>query len=263
MPPGKSPQNCSERSLAGSSLMQLGEIPAPGALFHDAYRRLKAEHNHLFRIAIIPTLLYFLILAFMQPLEQDMPEMLLTLILLLVIATLFDVAWLRWLLLAGDADPPLTYRWTFRHTAYFIRLVALHFCLIAAAVPIVVISSLLSQNLGLVVQLLCLPIFYYLSLRLSLFLVASAVGGTCDLRRSWAATREGAWRFFWGAAFTIMPLLILMALIGELMAAAGFAVNLPLSMMMLGSATGFVLRALLLAVTARVYETMIMGRVNN
>jgi hypothetical protein len=93
--------------------------------------------------------------------------------------------------------------------------------------------------------------------------VASAVGGTCDLRRSWAATREGAWRFFWGAAFTIMPLLILMALIGELMAAAGFAVNLPLSMMMLGSATGFVLRALLLAVTARVYETMIMGRVNN
>lgn len=241
--------------------MHNGEIPAPGELFRDAYRRLKAERDDLFRIAVIPTLLYFLIFVLLRPLEQNLPELLLTLALILIPETLFDVAWLRWLLGAGADDPPLPFRWTLRHTAYLGRRIALHLILIAAAVPVVVISSLLPENLRLIVLSVCFPLFFYLSLRFSLFLVARAVGGTCDLRRSWEATRDGIWRFFWGAAFTTMPLLILLAVIGELANAVGFATTLPLAMMLLAAFAAFAFRALLLAVTAQVYDVKMMSRV--
>ena len=239
-----------------------GEIPAPGELFRDAYRRLKAERDHLFRIAVIPTLFYFLIFVLLRPLEQDLPELLLALALILIPETLFDVAWLRWLLGAGADDPPLPFRWTVRHTGYFLRRIALHLILVAAAVPVVVASALFPENLRPIVLIACLPLFFYLSLRFSLFLVARAVDGTCDLRRSWEATRDGIWRFFWGVAFATMPLLILLAVIGELVNAVGFATMLPLAMMLLAAIAGFAFRALLLAVTAQVYDVKMMTRVS-
>ncbi len=241
--------------------MDSSQIPAPGELFRHAYRRVRAERDHLFRIAVIPIALYFLVIALLQPYQQDLPGLLLSLALVLIPVTLFDVAWLRWLLGAGAADPPLPFRWTLRHTAYFGRLVALHLILIAAAVPLIVISSLFPGNLRPVFLIVCFPLFFYLSLRLSLFLVARTVDGACDLRRSWGATRDGAWRFFWGAAFTTMPLLILLAVIGELVDAIGFAARLPLVMMLFAAIAGFALRALLLDVTAQVYEVKMTRRV--
>jgi hypothetical protein len=261
MPRGRSPPNCIEHRLAGSSLMHSGEIPAPGELFRHAFRRLKTEQDHLFRIAVIPTLLYFLIFVFLRPLEQDLPALLLPLALILIPETLFDVAWLRWILGAGADDPPLPFRWTLRHTGYCGRRLAVRFFLMAAVVPVIVISALFPENLRPVFLSACLPLLFYLSLRFSLFVVARAIDGTCDFRRSWEATREGIWRFFWGAAFAAMPLLILLAVIGELVNAAGFATTLPLAMILLAAVANFALRALLLAVTAEVYDVKMMNRV--
>ena len=241
--------------------MHSGEIPAPGELFRHAFRRLKTEQDHLFRIAVLPTLLYFLIFVFLRPLEQDLPELLLSLALILIPETLFDVAWLRWILGAGADDPPLPFRWTLRHTRYCGRRLAVRFILMAALVPVIVIASIFPENLRPVVLSACLPLLFYLSLRFSLFVVARAIDGTCDLRRSWDATREGIWRFFWGAAFTAIPLLVLLAVIGELLNAAGIATTLPLAMMLLAATANFALRALLLAVTAQVYDVKMTNRV--
>ena len=58
-----------------------------------------------------------------------------------------------------------------------------------------------------------------------------------------------------------MPLLILLAVIGELVNAAGFATTLPLAMILLAAVANFALRALLLAVTAEVYDVKMMSRV--
>ena len=127
--------------------MHSGEIPAPGELFRHAFRRLKTEQDHLFRIAVIPTLLYFLIFVFLRPLEQDLPALLLPLALILIPETLFDVAWLRWILGAGADDPPLPFRWTLRHTGYCGRRLAVRFFLMAAVVPVIVISALFPENL--------------------------------------------------------------------------------------------------------------------
>lgn len=243
--------------------MYSGEIPAPGELFRHAYRRLRAERDQLLRIAAIPIALYFLIIALLQPYEQDLPEVLLPLALIFVPETLFDVAWLRWILGAGADDPPLPLRWTMRHTRYFGRRIAVHLIQIAAAVPVILILSLFLGNLHPIVLIICVPLYFYLLLRFSLFLVARAVDGACDLKRSWAATRDGIWRFFWGATFTAMPLMILLAVIGELVDAIGFATRLPLAMMLLAAIAAFVLRALLLSVTAYVYSVKMMGRVSD
>jgi hypothetical protein len=240
--------------------MDSSEIPAPGELFRHAYRRVRAERDHLFRIAVIPVALYFLALALLRPHQQDLPGTMLTLALVFIPMTLFDVAWLRWLLHAGAADPSLPFRWTRRHTGYLGRLVALHLILIAAAMPVVFVAALFPENQRPIILIVSMPLFLYLSLRFSLFLVARTIDGVCDLRRSWVATRHGAWRFFWGAAFTTIPVLILLAVLGELVDVVGFAAMLPLVTMLLSSVASFALRALLLAVTAVVYDVKMMKR---
>jgi hypothetical protein len=233
--------------------MDSSEIPAPGELFRHAYRRVRAERDHLFRIAVIPVALYFLALALLRPHQQDLPGTMLTLALVFIPMTLFDVAWLRWLLHAGAADPSLPFRWTRRHTGYLGRL-------IAAAMPVVFVAALFPENQRPIILIVSMPLFLYLSLRFSLFLVARTIDGVCDLRRSWVATRHGAWRFFWGAAFTTIPVLILLAVLGELVDVVGFAAMLPLVTMLLSSVASFALRALLLAVTAVVYDVKMMNR---
>jgi hypothetical protein len=238
------------------------EIPSPRELVRHAYQRVEAERDQLFRIAVLPIFIYFLIFVFVQPQEQNLPAVLLVVVLAFVPETLFDVAWLRRLLGADGGDPPLPYRWTARHTGFIGRLAALHLMLIAVAIPVVIVASVLPQSLGFAFQFICIPLFFYISLRISLFLVARALDHDCDLRRSWEATRDGIWRFFWGVAFTVLPLMILVIMILELMIAIGIAKALPLVMILVTTAAAFLLRALLLVVIARIYEVRMIGRVS-
>jgi hypothetical protein len=126
--------------------------------------------------------------------------------------------------------------------------------LLGAALPIIIAAALFPSGLALVLQFVCVPVFFYLALRFSPFLVARALDEICDLRQSWETTREGVWRFFWGAAFVVLPLMILVVIIGELVFAVGFGQSFPLVMIFVMTAAAYVVRSLLLIVIARVYE---------
>lgn len=243
--------------------MHDSEIPSPRELVRHAYSRLEAERDQLFRIAVIPVLLQFIVLALLHLRERGLSTLLLAAALTLVAFTLFDVAWLRRLLGADAHDPPLTYRWTARHTGFVGRLLLIYLILMVVALPVALIAAMLPENLGLMLQAISAPLFFYVSLRLSPFMVARTVDGPCNLRQSWEGTRDGIWRFFWGAAFAVLPLTILVIMVREMMIAAGIAARLPLVMTLITTAAAFVIRALLLIVIARVYEVRMMQPVRS
>jgi len=235
------------------------EIPSPGDLVRYAYRKLEAEREALFRIAVIPVFLEFLILLVLF--KADMGDLSMTLIavLTLIPLTLFDVAWLRHLLGAGAGDPRLPYRWTPRHTGFAGRLLLLNILVSVAALPLAILASLLPVDLGRLLMLAGFVAAGYFLLRLSFFVVARAFDRSCDFLQSWTATKAGAGRLFWGVVFAILPILLVLAVVAEIAHATGIGAALPHVIMLLAAAANFVLRALPMAIVARVFELRMMG----
>lgn len=235
------------------------EIPSAGDLVRYAYRKLEAEQEALFRIAVIPVFLEFLILVVLF--QADMGDLTMTLIAVLTIIpfTLFDVAWLRHLLGAGAGDPKLPYRWTPRHTGFAGRLLLLNILLSVAALPLAILASLLPLELGRLLMLAGFVAGCYFLLRLSFFVVARAFDRSCDFLQSWTATKAGAGRFFWGVVFAILPIMVVLAIVAEIAHATGIGAALPHIIMLVTAAATFVLRSLLLAIIARVFEIRMMG----
>src|SRR5262245_50905550 len=235
------------------------EIPSPGDLVRYAYRTIEVERETLFRIGVIPVFLQFLITVLIGPREHFDFELLLALILNLVPATLFDVAWLRRLLGADAGDPLLPYRWTQRHTGFAGRLALLLAIVTAGFFVALLLMSWLPDSL-LTLLLFAGSIFaFFIVLRLSPFFVARAFDSHCDFARAWAATRNGAGRFFWGAIFAFLPGFIVLGILAGMAESTGIGQMLPLVTVLVAVVINLLAHALLLAVIARVFEIRMMG----
>ena len=235
------------------------EIPSPGALVRDAYRKVEAEREALFRIAAIPAALQFLIITLLHPEDPAEPSMFIASILNLIPATMFDVAWLRRLLGADEGDPLLPYRWGRRQTGYLIRFALLILLLVF---PVMFIAIMAGQILGNAVAIIMVAGAiggFYVFLRLSMILVAQALGRPCDPRMSWSVTQAGAFRMFWGAAFVSLPVLLIGMTLIAIADTSGFALRFPLLTTLALVVLGLVLRALFLAVVAQVYAICMTG----
>jgi len=235
------------------------EIPSPGELARHAYRKIEAEREALFRIGAIPVALQFLIAVLIGPLSQSDPMLLVVAALNMIPVTLFDVAWLRHLLRAAGGDPPLPYRWTRRHTGFAARLAALYILMIIAAIPASFVAAIFPLTVIALLAFLLGVVFFYAFLRFSLFFTARAFDQEISLQQSWAATRDGAGRFFWGAAFSFLPGFIVLMIVFSIAKGTGFAAAFPLVTTLAASAVYYLCNALLLAVIARVYEIRVTG----
>lgn len=235
------------------------EIPSPGELVRHAYRTLEAEREALFRIAVIPVFLQFMIVLLLGRHEKIDLMLLLALVLNLVPVTLFDVAWLRRLLRADAGDPPLPFRWTQRHTGFAVRLALLY---LVVFIVFMLPSLLMRQIPASLITLLLFAsvvIVFLVILRFSLFFVARAFDHPCELMQSWAATQAGAGRFFWGAVFTFLPAFLVLGIVAGIADGIGIAAALPLVTALVLIVITFIAHALLLAVIARVYEIRMTG----
>ncbi|MFM9844775.1 MAG: hypothetical protein ACKVOI_17580 [Dongiaceae bacterium] len=235
------------------------EIPSPGALVRDAYRKVEAERAALFRIAAIPAAMQFLIITLLHPQDPAEPSTFIASILNLIPATMFDVAWLRRLLGADAGDPLLPYRWGRRQTGYLVRFALL---ILLLAFPFMSIAIMLGQILGNAVAILMVAGAIgslYVFLRLSMILVGQALDRSCDPRTSWSATQAGAFRLFWGAAFASLPVLLIGMTLIAIADTSGLALRFPLLTTLAVVVLGLVLRALFLAVVARVYGICMTG----
>jgi hypothetical protein len=235
------------------------EIPSPGELVRHAYRKVEAEREALFRIAAIPVALEFLISVLLRPQHLTDPLNLLAGIAILIPATLFDVAWLRRLLGADGTDPLLPYRWTRRQTGYLLRLAMLILLLLSPTWLLAMMVGPSSIGTLMLILLAGAIVYFFLFLRLSMFLIAQAVDQRCDLRQSWLATQQGAGRLFWGAAFVSLPVLIVAMVFVGVVDASGLARIFPLLTTLTLAVIQMIGRALFLAVIARVYEIRMTG----
>ena len=235
------------------------EIPSPGALVRDAYRKVEAEREALFRIAAIPAALQFLIITLLRPQDPAEPSMFIASILNLIPATMFDVAWLRRLLGADAGDPLLPYRWGRRQMGYLIRFALLILLLVF---PVMFFAIMVGQLLGNAVVIIMVAGAiggFYVFLRLSMILVSQALDRPCDPRTSWSATQGGAFRVFWGAAFVSLPVLLIGMTLIAIADTSGLALRFPLLTTLALVVLGLVLRALFLAVVAQVYAISMTG----
>ncbi len=235
------------------------EIPSPGALVRDAYRKVEAEREALFRIAAIPAALQFLIITLLHPQEPGEPSMFIASILNLIPATMFDVAWLRRLLGADEGDPLLPYRWGRRQMGYLIRFALLILLLVFPVMFITIMAGQILGNAAAIVMIAGAIGCFYAFLRLSMILVAQALDHPSDPRISWSATRAGAFRMFWGAAFVSLPVLLIGLTLIAIADTSGLALRFPLVMTLVLVVLGLVLRSLFLAVVAQVYTICMTG----
>jgi hypothetical protein len=220
---------------------------------------IEAEREALFRIGAIPAAMQFLIITLLQPRDPADPWTIIANIANLIPVTLFDVAWLRRLLAADAGDAPLPIRWTRRQTGYALRLALFMLMLLSPAWLILMMAQHMSIN-GLVFLLLAGAVAcFYVFLRLSMVLIARATDQSCDFRRSWLATRDGAGRIFWGVAFIALPLLILFTIFSAIADATGFAAGFPLLTTLVIVIVALTGRALFLAVLAQVYAIRMTG----
>jgi hypothetical protein len=244
---------------AGYRPMLDDEIPSPRDLVRYAYRKLEAEREALFRIGVIPVFLQFMITVLFGPREHLDLAFVLALALNLIPTTLFDVAWLRRLLGADANDPLLPYRWTQRHTGFVGRLAILLGIVVGAFGAAVFVFAWLPDHLRTILLIVGSVSAFFVILRLSPFFVARAFDGHCDLAQAWAATRSGAGRFFWGAAFSFLPGFIVLGIVAGIAESTGIGSALPLVTSLLAVVISLIAHALLLAVIARVFEIRLMG----
>jgi hypothetical protein len=235
------------------------EIPKPGELVRDAYRKVEAERQALFRIGAIPAALQFLIIVLLRPQDPGESATLIASLLNLIPATLFDVAWLRRLLGADSGDPLLPYRWGRRQTGYLVRFGLLILLLVFPIMFVAIAAGRISENAAAVLMIAGAIACFYVFLRLSLMLVARALDRPCDVRISWSATQEGAFRLFWSAAFVTLPVLLVGMTLIAIADTSGFALRFPLVTTLALVVIGLLLRSLFLAVVAQVYAIRIAG----
>lgn len=249
----------------------------PRALVRQAYDALWRGRGDLLRVAAAPvgiTLLIDVILFSLGPADMDAeaagpglgPGFWSYLLLGLSIppGVLLAVNWLRVLLLGSGSVRGLGLRWGLRETRFLVRMVVIGLAGLVVAlvllVPVMLLFGLLGGMgglaaatpwLGLFVTIATVVIYAYVSLRLSLALVAAAIDAPGTLPQSWAATTGIGHHLVLAAMAVVGPFYVLVFLIPALLASSGVGALAPLSSLLLQvvlgsltSAAGFVLVAI-------------------
>jgi hypothetical protein len=170
--------------------------------------------------------------------------------------------WLRVLLLGPGAVPGLGVRWGTRETRFLGRMIVIFLAGLLATLmlvaPALVVIGLVAggvvapQGLTVVSVVAALLIYAYISLRLSLALVAVALDLPGTLGQSWAATRGLGGPMVLAGIGVVGPFYVMAFLLPALLRASGLEAAAPLSSLLLQvmlaaltSAAGFALVAVI------------------
>jgi len=225
---------------------------AVGATAAMAWRLVFDSRDDLLRIAAVPMLITYVLSLALRAWQSD-PVFFLVVILDWAPVTLFGVAWLRFLLLHGNAGHTgLTTQWTPRETKFFGRVLLINVGTGAAAglsagiVALVLGVSLENDGSLLLVAAVAGIVALYLVVRLSLVLPATAIDRTYGFRDSWRQTAGCHLQLLFAMLLANLPAGL--ALI--LLEATGLAQFAPYTFMLVTDAFGYVVFAASMAVLA-------------
>jgi hypothetical protein len=236
-----------------------------------AWRLLWTNRDDLLRLAIVPAGLSFALDLVALALEGGSAEtsaaadpragFWLILVAKIVLATLFSVSWLRFLLLRGERNRrDFGMRWTRRHTTFLWRNLVLILCFTTIVVLVAALTggalsmgraaALEASGAGAFVVGLVLLAGTYICFRLSLIFPAIAVGQAYGFAQSWRDTAGVGLQLVLIFGLILASGLLPFVLLVEIGAATGFLAAAPFTATLVQTAFGFVLTAATLNVLA-------------
>lgn len=254
--------------------------PMPGSLqprdlIHAAYGELWGNRGELLRVAAIPvvvTMALDALLYFGGPSDETAPDeppgLWFVVLVLLSIppSVLFAVNWLRVLVLGSASVPGLGLRWGAREMRFLLRGLVIGLAGLVATLivtlPVALVLSLLAQVQYIMTWLpvltfgLVLFVYAYLTIGLSLALVAAAIDAPTGLRESWIATQGLRGRLVIAAIPVVGPFYLLLFLLPASIASLGLAEAAPLSSLLLQVLCATVTSAAGFAFIAVVYRRL-------
>jgi hypothetical protein len=251
----------------------------PRDLIHAAYGELWANRGELLRVAAVPvivTMALDALLFFSGPIDETAPDeppglwFVVLVVLSIPPSVLFAVNWLRVLVLGSASVPGLGLRWGAREMRFLLRGLVIGLAgLVATLVltlPVALVLSLLAQVLVVFQYMatwlpvltfgLVLFVYAYLTIGLSLALVAAAIDAPTGLRESWTATQGLRGRLVIAAIPVVGPFYLLLFLLPGLIASLGLAEAAPLSSLLLQVLCATVTSAAGFAFIAVVYRRL-------
>lgn len=249
------------RSAAPAIPMTLHNLPptkreplliAPSII--EAFQLLWQLRDDWLRLAVVPVLATFL-LSIPLVLWPQHPLSVLPLLANVFPLALFAGSWLRLLLFGPDSAPGLGLRWTQRESRLLLRWLQLQILIgLGAALPLALVLPMLPSPIGFLLlgAIFCIALFVLL--RLAIVLPAEAAGHKLDLATAWTATADCAPALLAIILLLNLPVSFAGVALELLARSAGLAEALPLTLLLLEDALGYLGIALSLIVLARVYR---------
>ena len=222
-----------------------------------AWRLVRDSRDELLRIGALPLLLTF-VLSLVLKAWPGGPMFFLVVILDWVPITLFAVAWLRFLLLRGDAGSRgVTTAWTARETKFLSRVLLLNLGTgagtgLCAGLIAVALGIELEENSRafLLVAAAAGLVAAYVVLRLSLVLPAIAIGRAYGLRDAWRDSAACGLQLLAIMMLTNLPAVLLLLLLNG----TGLTAALPFTMLLATAALGYIVFAVTMTVLALAFR---------
>lgn len=206
------------------------------------------------RLAVVPVLVTFL-LSIPLTLWPQHPLSVLPLLANVCPLALFAASWLRLLLFGPDAVPGLGLRWTRRESRLLLRWLQLQILIgLGAALPLALVLPILGSPIGFLLlgAIFCIALFVLL--RLAIVLPAVAAGHRLDFAAAWTATADCALALLAIILLLNLPVWFSGVMLELLARSAGLAEALPLTLLLIEDALGYLGIALSLIVLARVFR---------
>ncbi|HVJ44305.1 MAG TPA: hypothetical protein VM639_22570 [Dongiaceae bacterium] len=202
------------------------------------------------RLGIVPTIFYFAAMAYgrqavyavMTAMENGASELaptvggtlLISAVIAVLSLALLTVNWLRFLLLGPQTAPGLGLRLGRAHLQFLLGALALGFAsvigLALLSLPIQFLPPVVAR-LGLWIAALVIGL---VAIRLSLALVAMAIGQPQSLRIIWEAGRGQSFALLIAFLLVEIPFMLAVMVLGVLAAASGLATAAPFTLLLLG-----------------------------
>lgn len=225
-----------------------------GPSISEAFQLLWQLRDDWLRLAILPVLASF-VLSIPLILWPEEPLRLLPALANVFPLALFAASWLRVLLFGPDAVAGLGLRWTQRESRLLLRWLQLQILVgLGAALPLALVLPLLQTPVGMLLlgAIFCISLFVLL--RLCLVLPAVMADRQLDLAGAWAATADCAPAMLAVVLLVNLPVSFAGMALELLARSAGLAEVLPLTLLLIEDALGYVGIALSLIVLARVFR---------
>jgi len=247
-------------------------------LVRTAYQLLWQQRDDALRLGLIPTLLCFgallyggdaIALAAAQfhagaptdPAGGTLMTLIVTVLIVLVAASLVVANWLRFTLLGPMAAVGIGLSIGRPHVGFIVSCVVLAF---AASIMGSVISmpiALLPGVLAAVGYMIVLLVVMVLVARLLPFAVAQAIGQPMSLQQAWAASRGNGVALATAIILVQVPMWIVSTVLVSILGAIGFAAAAPLAMLFLNAVLEIIDAILIATVLATAFRQMVGIRV--